>query len=547
MPKLANGANTNNNNTELDDGLDLNEEPTTQTNKIFINKNFLSKFNNLSVTSLSSEQQLILSQFQTWNKNEQRKVLLELFKTVSWEETSFFAEMLTTNLKRDFIFGWHGMPHITRNVFSHLGFEDLKNSENVSRYWKFVIEEENVWMHFCRRQVRDDSRWRTAAKRRGWLQDILCEQKHDNNIDFRALVTMLHSDIEISEENWRNGNYKLLRTECQNNEPLGVYSFQCDDAKIISGNRDHTVKVWDRPTMTLKSELKGHTGSVLCVQFTDHIIVSGSSDSSIRIWDLHTGEFIKSIEHHREPVLRVRLEKNVLVVCSKDKTLSVWDLKDKCDFVMRGVLDGHRAAVNVVDFDERYVVSGSGDRVIKVWRTNTCAWSFDLQGHKRGVACLQYRFPLIVSGGSDNEIRIWDIETTSCMRTLNGHTGLVRCLRFNDLHLVSGDYNGFIKIWDMGKVLNTRIPEEEVVRLTVQKHESRIFHVVLEDFTIVTSGHDDSIITWDFFNDNPRSLPVKALKMSNYNGNSVVDDNCASASAAAALNAYDSGVENFLS
>ncbi len=30
------------------------------------------------------------------------------------------------------------------------------------------------------------------------------------------------------------------------------------------------------------------------------------------------------------------------------------------------MLVGHRAAVNVVDFDDRYIVSASGDRTIKV-------------------------------------------------------------------------------------------------------------------------------------------------------------------------------------
>lgn len=33
---------------------------------------------------------------------------------------------------------------------------------------------------------------------------------------------------------------------------------------------------------------------------------------------------------------------------------------------LRRVLVGHRAAVNVVDFDEKYIVSASGDRTIKV-------------------------------------------------------------------------------------------------------------------------------------------------------------------------------------
>lgn len=35
------------------------------------------------------------------------------------------------------------------------------------------------------------------------------------------------------------------------------------------------------------------------------------------------------------------------------------------EITLRRVLVGHRAAVNVVDFDEKYIVSASGDRTIK--------------------------------------------------------------------------------------------------------------------------------------------------------------------------------------
>lgn len=34
------------------------------------------------------------------------------------------------------------------------------------------------------------------------------------------------------------------------------------------------------------------------------------------------------------------------------------------------MIQGHRAAVNVVDFDEKYIVSASGDRLIKVWNAS---------------------------------------------------------------------------------------------------------------------------------------------------------------------------------
>jgi len=49
------------------------------------------------------------------------------------------------------------------------------------------------------------------------------------------------------------------------------------------------------------------------------------------------------------------------------------------------VLVGHRAAVNVVDFDEKYIVSASGDRTIKVWTADTGEFVRTLQGHRRGI------------------------------------------------------------------------------------------------------------------------------------------------------------------
>lgn len=134
---------------------------------------------------------------------------------------------------------------------------------------------------------------------------------------------------------------------------------------------------------------------------------------------------------------------------------------------MRKVLVGHRAAVNVVDFDEKYIVSASGDRTIKVWTANTGDFVRTLTGHRRGIgenlliylkifllhsydfseisfyiACLQYRGNIVVSGSSDNTIRLWDIEHGSCLRTLEGHEELVRCIRFDDKRIVSGAYDG---------------------------------------------------------------------------------------------------------
>ena len=41
-------------------------------------------------------------------------------------------------------------------------------------------------------------------------------------------------------------------------------------------------------------------------------------------------------------------------------------MQSAMDINLRRVLVGHRAAVNVIDFDRKYIVSASGDRTIKV-------------------------------------------------------------------------------------------------------------------------------------------------------------------------------------
>ena len=89
----------------------------------------------------------------------------------------------------------------------------------------------------------------------------------------------------------------------------------------------------------------------------------------------------------------------------QDRSIAVWDMHSPTDITLRRVLVGHRAAVNVVDFDTRYIVSASGDRTIKVWCTSSCEFVRTLNGHKRGIACLQYHDKLVVSGSSDNTIR----------------------------------------------------------------------------------------------------------------------------------------------
>ena len=78
------------------------------------------------------------------------------------------------------------------------------------------------------------------------------------------------------------------------------------------------------------------------------------------------------------------------------------------------VLEGHERGVNWASFHPELplIVSGSDDRMIKIWRTNeTKAWEVDtLRGHTNNVSCVMFhpREDLILSDGEDHSIRVWD-------------------------------------------------------------------------------------------------------------------------------------------
>ena len=85
-----------------------------------------------------------------------------------------------------------------------------------------------------------------------------------------------------------------------------------------------------------------------------------------RVWDVNSGEVLNTLIHHNEAVLHLRFCNGLMVTCSKDRSIAVWDMASPTDISLRRVLVGHRAAVNVVDFDDKYIVSASGDRTINV-------------------------------------------------------------------------------------------------------------------------------------------------------------------------------------
>ena len=443
------------------------------------------------------------NKFMTWSANEQVDFVQRLLDQMSHYQLGKVRNYLEPILQRDFVtvFSSMGLQHISERILSYLDAKSLSNSELVCRGWYRVVSSGKMWRKLIERNVKNDSLWKGLSNRREWgyfltKKGIL--EKDD--VFYKDLYPMILKEIGVIEDNWRQGKFKLSHIQCMSDGSKGVYCLQYDNDKIVSGLRDNTIKMWNRKTLECTKVLQGHTGSVLCLQYDENVIITGSSDSTVRVWCVRTGEAINTLQHHCEAVLHLRFNNGLMVTCSKDRSIAVWDMVSAHKINMRRVLVGHRAAVNVVDFDDKYIVSASGDRTIKVWLSSTCEFVRTLNGHRRGIACLQYRDNLIVSGSSDNTIRLWNIESGACVRILEGHNELVRCIRFDNRRIVSGAYDGKIKVWDLKKALDPSCNHQDVCIQTLEKHTGRVFRLQFDEFQIVSSSHDDSILLWDFQN-----------------------------------------------
>lgn len=451
-----------------------------------------------------------LDHFQDWTEQDQIEFVKELLLSMHHHQHGAVNAFLKPMLQRDFVslLPKKGLDHVAENVLSFLDARSLCAAEQVSKEWHRVISEGMLWKKLIERKVNTDSLWKGLAERRGWIQYLFKPKpgdSHPAHSFYRKLYPNIIKDIETIEDNWRCGKHNLQRINCRSENSKGVYCLQYDDTKIVSGLRDNTIKMWDRHTLQQHQRvLTGHTGSVLCLQYDDKVIISGSSDSTVRVWDVESGEMVNTLIHHCEAVLHLsfkfRFCNGMMVTCSKDRSIAVWDMVSPTEINLRRVLVGHRAAVNVVDFDDKYIVSASGDRTIKVWSTSSCEFVRTLNGHKRGIACLQYHDRLVVSGSSDNTIRLWDIECGACLRILEGHEELVRCIRFDSKRIVSGAYDGKIKVWDLQAALDPRAPAGTLCTRTLVEHSGRVFRLQFDEFQIVSSSHDDTILIWDFLN-----------------------------------------------
>ncbi|KAG6531361.1 hypothetical protein ZIOFF_005167 [Zingiber officinale] len=127
-------------------------------------------------------------------------------------------------------------------------------------------------------------------------------------------------------------------------------------------------------------------------------------------------------------------------------------------------LRGHQNAVYCATFDRsgRYVITGSDDRLVKIWSMETAFCLASCRGHEGDITDLAVSSnnAVVASSANDFIIRVWHLPDGHPISVLKGHTGAVTAIAFNprpaavyqllsfDPFLVRSSDDGTCRIWD---------------------------------------------------------------------------------------------------
>jgi small GTP-binding protein len=165
------------------------------------------------------------------------------------------------------------------------------------------------------------------------------------------------------------------------------------------------------------------------------------------------GRCLCLLEGHADSVLSVAWSSDQRLVLSGsgDKTMRLWDMETGC--CLR-VFEGHTGELYCVAFsaDHRRALSGSNDKTVRLWDLESGRCLGVLEGHTSAIRSVAWSTDQSRAlSGSTYNVRLWDLETGYCLRVLEGHMNVVKSLEWNtdQTRALSGSFDKTVRLWDL--------------------------------------------------------------------------------------------------
>eukprot|EP00742_Colponemidia_sp_Colp-10_P006184 GILJ01006621.1.p1 GENE.GILJ01006621.1~~GILJ01006621.1.p1 ORF type:complete len:473 (+),score=52.20 GILJ01006621.1:124-1419(+) len=330
-------------------------------------------------------------------------------------------------------------------VFSFFDFHhgSLCNASLVSRRWYFLFNDEILWLRiYTRRFVTETVKDRVGKRARSASMEDSDHQGEGggSNKTWRRKYAHRH----CIERNWSSGLFvqkKILE------EKGKIFDLLLRGSEAFVAHESGTIGRVDMSRLCDRGSLVGHLGPVLCLDTIDRFLLSGSRDHAVRLWDRESGQCQSVWVAHFGPIHGIAADDMTrrVVTASADTNLKVWDM---CTGRCVQTFSGHRRGVHGVTVSGDIVISGSQDSTVRIWDIRVPNSVQVITNHKDWVLSVELCGDTLVT--ADKTVHLWDMRMLRLHRTLQSHRKLITRVRQDGDRAVSCSLDGTIKMskWD---------------------------------------------------------------------------------------------------
>jgi WD40 repeat protein/serine/threonine protein kinase len=360
------------------------------------------------------------------------------------------------------------------------------------------------WRHHQRaRPIRSfpvsDNVWHMAATPDGQTVAALVYVHAPNHVDERSEVTLWDAAT-----GWKARTFvgpPMTFEDAIAFSPGGSV-FATGSGVDVKGDRRHFVTIWDVVTgkpLRRGPEDRGASVAKGALAFSPDgkKLLWGDFDSTINLWDLET-RVVRTFKGHKAHSIGVAFDPRGrwIASASHDGTVKLWDVTSGDElFTFPGISD-ILESLTVSPGDGRYLAVGGygGARLWDLTRLKEPR-EIELQG-RANATCMMVSFSpggRYLAAGSSNTVRLWEVESGEARATLKGHSNTVWGVTFLDggRMLASGSEDRTVKQWDVSQALG----EPYVFRAHSGDVGSLVF--TPDGHTLVSGGSDGRIRRWD--------------------------------------------------